>query len=74
MAGYTAGMCTDGQQVFGQLIFKVKSKVAVSEMIIENAKRKKELTTFLRSNTVSNQEIFIKISQIFYFLGLIETG
>ena len=43
-------------------------------MIIENAKRKKELTTFLRSNTVSNQEIFIKISQIFYFLGLIETG
>ncbi len=31
MAGYTAGMCTDGQQVFGQLIFKVKSKAAVSE-------------------------------------------
>jgi len=30
---YTARTCTDGQQVFGQLFFKVKSKAAVSERI-----------------------------------------
>jgi len=29
--GYTARMCTDGQQVFEQLFFKVKSEAAVSE-------------------------------------------